>query len=1162
MSVIDERIRSLQAVSSDPVKHLRYYRRSLADGRRMDIPAREVRDAGVLIPANAPLTAGLVRKLFVGMREEQKWRAVLYAPLSIRKTMDDGYKGEGTVVYPYWIPAVISRSGDLRPPDDEADIPWLIRGVLSPNEYTGREFPVLSTVEQVDSVGTTFDILRDEWASYLDGAQRYFKEQTGSDFETLKVDGWEVDGDEIAILSADLGGAADAILDCYDHYLSQSADKMPETMRVLLTPRLLEPETIDDPVSISLSSRHYGQMADLFPLSPSQRVSLGILEKTPKGGVCAVNGPPGTGKTTLIQSVAADLIVKAFLASSKPPVIVGVSANNKAITNILDSFASVSPEDTEENILNRRWLPDLDALGQYLAANGAEKLENARQAGYLVSNPGTQGADGYRDYCVAHSPEACEEYFLHNLNKQAGLTGEGTLAQAFSLMRDKVADICLGIDRCLSAVLNVRVSCARSELRDIPIASLASDVSTRLSALQKKREPIENLIQREHLEAHRPGFFARAIQRLRYGNPAFRLARVQSELLRLGVLFDGVESADVYSIGEEAWIARRELLDKELSLSKDWKSIADDYNRIRPYVSELPPSILCGTDEWIETIQGKLDRGARHEAFWWALHGFEAQWLLQRDDAKYGKLNQGRDQSLERLEQRSYISPVFVSTLHSLPRFFSFSKKNPEGAWLNEPLTESIDLLVVDEAGQVAPELAVPAFALSKRALVVGDDKQLEPIWSIPSSSIDYANAKMSALVSSYDQYRSFANSRRGCVNGNLMVLAQDACRYLYPASWDSAGSLLTEHRRCAPEIIEYCNRFIYKSLLDVKTKSETSRWPALGYCHVGGESRKVHGSQCNSIEARAIASWVQKNEDEITESRQVALADSLAIITPFRQQQSEILRALQEAGVNTKGLVVGTVHSLQGAEKRIVVFSPVYGRNHLSGSLFFNQSYNMLNVAVSRAKRHFFVFGNMAAFKGTETGTPSGDLAKLLFRNPGNEIPNQFVFEEPSISFFDQEPVKRVDTLKAHRGSLKKAFEIAQERVVIVSPFIANAALQADDIPSLVTAATARGVEVLVLTDDSLDLVDGQLKPQTKEGRLALEAAGAKLMILSGIHNKTVIIDRSVFIEGSFNWLSAVRDENSQYHRYETSLVVQAPYCERFILRAEQELGIAQKRK
>ena len=44
------------------------------------------------------------------------------------------------------------------------------------------------------------------------------------------------------------------------------------------------------------------------------------------------------------------------------------------------------------------------------------------------------------------------------------------------------------------------------------------------------------------------------------------------------------------------------------------------------------------------------------------------------------------------------------------------------------PLLSFIDLLIVDEAGQVSPELAGAAFALARRALVVGDTEQLQPV--------------------------------------------------------------------------------------------------------------------------------------------------------------------------------------------------------------------------------------------------------------------------------------------------------------------------------------------------------------------------------------------------------------------------------------------------
>ncbi|WP_254556638.1 AAA domain-containing protein, partial [Salmonella enterica] len=47
------------------------------------------------------------------------------------------------------------------------------------------------------------------------------------------------------------------------------------------------------------------------------------------------------------------------------------------------------------------------------------------------------------------------------------------------------------------------------------------------------------------------------------------------------------------------------------------------------------------------------------------------------------------------------------------------------------PLFAYLDLLIIDEAGQAAPELGVPVLALAKKAVVVGDMKQLSPVSSV-----------------------------------------------------------------------------------------------------------------------------------------------------------------------------------------------------------------------------------------------------------------------------------------------------------------------------------------------------------------------------------------------------------------------------------------------
>ena len=64
------------------------------------------------------------------------------------------------------------------------------------------------------------------------------------------------------------------------------------------------------------------------------------------------------------------------------------------------------------------------------------------------------------------------------------------------------------------------------------------------------------------------------------------------------------------------------------------------------------------------------------------------------------------------------------------------------------PLYDTIDLLIVDESGQVSPELAVPSFSLAKQAILVGDVEQIEPIWSI-SDAYSLINLKRFGILSS-----------------------------------------------------------------------------------------------------------------------------------------------------------------------------------------------------------------------------------------------------------------------------------------------------------------------------------------------------------------------------------------------------------------------------
>ncbi len=101
-----------------------------------------------------------------------------------------------------------------------------------------------------------------------------------------------------------------------------------------------------------------------------------------------------------------------------------------------------------------------------------------------------------------------------------------------------------------------------------------------------------------------------------------------------------------------------------------------------------------------------------------------------------------------------------------------------------------------------------------------------------------------------------------------------------------------------------------------------------------------------------------------------------IGVITPFKSQSILINKILKkEIPEFAKYIDVGTVHTFQGAERKIIIFSSVYGNE--DGCYFINRAPNLMNVAVSRAKDSFLVFGDSACLNGTEK-TAAG-LLKIM---------------------------------------------------------------------------------------------------------------------------------------------------------------------------------------
>jgi len=225
--------------------------------------------------------------------------------------------------------------------------------------------------------------------------------------------------------------------------------------------------------------------------------------------------------------------------------------------------------------------------------------------------------------------------------------------------------------------------------------------------------------------------------------------------------------------------------------------------------------------------------------------------------SKKKKNKKGRKTLEPRWRRRMKLTPCIVSTFFMLPSEMKVSRRDGD-TFSTDYLYDFADLLIVDEAGQVRPEIAGASFALAQKALVIGDTLQIAPIWSLPPA-VDIGNMRQAGLLAGRNdsaQYQELCELGKSVASGSVMQIAQTRSRYHYNPEL-ARGMFLYEHRRCFDEIIAYCNTLCYKGHLQPKRgkKLQTDSLPPIGYWHIDGHCQKNNGgSRHNQEEAEAGA--------------------------------------------------------------------------------------------------------------------------------------------------------------------------------------------------------------------------------------------------------------------------------------------------------------------
>lgn len=1154
-------------------KLLNYWRASLADGQLPDFSTHRIHPLPIEQLETGRLSPALRNKLITDARTltgqtSQRDRdrppplQVIVAPLAFLPEHAHGVARRGRSVQPYIpliIPALLTDDGQLQ--WQGTRLPWIARSVLEP--CAEKDVP-FGTIEAFDHFrATTIRPAETGWTAILTYADALIEAVSGRTRDLAELDGYK--RTDAVIAAATLAPSVSHNLIRLADELAARPGELPALFRTVAGSAVGRPAsktgrhgsdgggpyevsktgTLDTARRDAATRRHLGQMNGAYPLAGLQREALHHALSLADGTLVAVNGPPGTGKTTLIQSVVASLFVEAALAQGEPPVIFACSTNNQAVTNVIDSFGSVAAGDHRDDAIAGRWLPRLKSFGLYLPAQGRKidegKYHIAHLPGFgqqLAGFP-AEMLDAVDDAESAFLDRACRA--LDHPFERVEEVRDALHARLIAAKRE--------IEEALDA--RARILEARAAIGDDPegVEQDAHDVFARTSALATACDAALGVIQ--------PRGFLQGLLGLL---PSVRTARwdacrrIMREAGAADAFFDGlaVPSSDRVRAHLDDMLRHTRTREKEAgdrlravdrwrAEERAWQATAEDVAGPRASETIEDPTLL----------EACLDTGLRHRMFLLATHYWEARWLLEvRELQARGReplqaLSRAREEpTIRRWRHLAKLTPCFVSTLYKLPSHLDYFAPEAGDGNKNPFLLDFLDLLIIDEAGQVAPEIGALPLSLAKRAMVVGDIHQIEPVWSV-GPRIDHGNLGKAGLETHAEALEDKGALASG---GSLMRLARATSAF---SRDDEKGMFLAEHRRCQTPIIEICNDLVYgKRLLACAEPLKAPVLPTLGWANIRAASRKAGTSRVNEGEAEAIAEWLARRRKDIEARYGKALEAVCAVVTPFNAQKVVINAALRRHGIDP-AMTVGTVHTLQGAAREIILFSPVQSLEDGTAP-FFGKGPNMLNVAVSRARHGFLLFGDMRVFDHTRPG-PIGVLARHLLRN-GQEIVDVTACPD-LVRVPDRDGVvTRLETLEDHRAILEEALRAARRRVLIVSPYISASALTADDLPNRIAHAVRRGIQVVVMFDKAINREGDQPHPLAAQGIGLLRGAGCEIWPAERVHNKTLTMDDRWIVEGSFNWLSASRKARSHYARQERSLHYSGGKAEGFIQTAWRE--------
>lgn len=758
-----------------------------------------------------------------------------------------------------------------------------------------------------------------------------------------------------------------------------------------------------------------------WPSDPNHSMSLmqqfainTAAEELQNGGLISVNGPPGTGKTTLLRDmIAHNLVERATVLSGFARVedtldrqgfpvetlagfeMVVASSNNAAVENIsrelpqrkslgkefgeTDYMSSVANQTNARKKKNRYQAlkPEEQCWGMISAVLGKKANRSEFASRFTMDTHFKKGSE-------EENPRPAE-FNLLNLWRWQALSEHDSFSNArrrFIELRKKAEAQQNELQE--MAELHAELTSEAGEhhlaiLRQEQITTLAhqQQVGTELTELEKKISLLDEQVliavaeEKQHA-AEKPGFWGRLLQRQKYRS--YLLATAQHQACILNLRKQRIPLLQAQQLIEPTLKEANNNLNNAKQRLTDYQARQHRLEQLHAIYSDMPvanPESDISTPElqrfafWQNAQVNRL----RSELFIAALD-LHKTWLheaLKKSVFRKHILGlkdflnfpQASNDILQHWRLLFMIVPVVSTTFASLGRMFSGVTQDQLG-WL-----------FIDEAGQAPPQFAVGGIWRAKRVLAVGDPLQIEPVFVTPARLVKYLTE--SILGSEAEKWNP------GCWSVQQISDRANAygCKLQVMNKPVWTGIPLWVHRRCIEPMFSLAN-------------------------HIAYNNRMIHGSDGPAIRSQSLNNDLENHwrisvgncsykqykrelaEDTLSLLQELIqagyLLPNIFVITPFKAVREKLLDTFkmarhasklhnptsQEKGAVTEWCKknVGTVHTFQGKENDIVILVLGCDENNQGGATWAASKPNLLNVALTRAKKHIFVVGDPAVWQ------------------------------------------------------------------------------------------------------------------------------------------------------------------------------------------------------